>query len=157
MKFLNLFILVSVAIILGACNNTGTTEKVSDEPSTKMVTQQELWDQVMVVHDEVMPYMGKLNKIQKTLKENREALEDEELKTQVGKAIRDLEKADEGMWDWMHNLKQLSALRKDKTHDEIMTYLSGQLDAITKVKDDMLDSMENGAELLKNFNVEEKK
>lgn len=111
--------------------------------------EEKTWGEVMKVHDEVMPKMSELNNISKQLKEKSQVIKDEVLQPKIIAAIKDLKKADEGMWEWMHNLKQLKTLRQTKTHDEIITYLSEQLTSIKKVKVDMETSMKQGLELLK--------
>jgi hypothetical protein len=63
-------------------------------------------------------------------------------------AIDNLEAADEGMMEWMSNLMQLEDLRKNKSHEDIMSYLEEQKAAALKVEKDISDSMGNAKRIL---------
>ncbi|MFT4536091.1 MAG: formate dehydrogenase maturation protein FdhE [Saprospiraceae bacterium] len=92
---------------------------------------------VMNVHDEVMPKLGELNKDKKKLQTILANSTDESVKTTLQEAITSLEKADEGMMDWMAEYK----LPSDISSQEV--YLKNEMMRITKVKTDMLQSMSN--------------
>ena len=149
MKSLPAIFLAISMLFFAMCTSSCSTSTPQEKKETTITIQQKSWDEVMVIHDEVMPKMSELNKISKQLKEKSQVIRDEVLQPKIIMAIEALEKADEGMWSWMHGLQQLKALRQEKTHDEIMIYLSGQLTAIKKVKIDMEESTKNGMELLK--------
>ena len=150
MKLVQLFILFISVMVFSACTpKTNDASQAVDNPDLEITAQEKMWDKVMVIHDDVMPKMSELNKIKKQLEEKSKVIRNEILQPKIIAAIKTLEQADEGMWDWMHGLKQLKALRKEKTHDEIMLYLSEQLAAIRNVKAAMETSMENGKNLLK--------
>lgn len=91
----------------------------------------------MNVHDEVMPKLGELNKDKKKLQTILANSTDESVKTTLQEAITSLEKADEGMMDWMAEYK----LPSDISSQEV--YLKNEMMRITKVKTDMLQSMSN--------------
>tara|TARA_R110000737_G_scaffold309779_1_gene318215 strand:- start:691 stop:1074 length:384 start_codon:yes stop_codon:yes gene_type:complete len=93
--------------------------------------------EVMNVHDEVMPKLGELNKDKKKLQTILANSTDESVKTTLQEAITSLEKADEGMMDWMAEYK----LPSDISSQEV--YLKNEMMRITKVKTDMLQSMSN--------------
>jgi len=149
MKYSLLFtLLISVMFFPTCAPKTNGNSQATDVNTLEITTQEKMWDKVMAIHDDVMPKMSELNKIQKQLKEKSQVIRDEVLQPKIIAAIETLEKADEGMWAWMHDLKQLKELRKEKTHDEIMLYLSEQLTSIRNVKAVMETSMENGKNLL---------
>lgn len=115
--------------------------------------QQQEWDAVMVIHDEVMPKISEMNQI------SRELTKVEENETELFATYKDkimdtkkqLDDAEEAMFSWMNEIKQLDKLRVDKSHEEILTYLSEEKVKITAVKDAMLGSLENGFGLLNEF------
>lgn len=151
MKYLNLSFLLILTIFLSSCAG-GSTEKAAADtlsPEKQMIAQQELWDEVMVVHDNIMPKMPVLEKIKEALKTSSESMTDEAVKQKMVEAITQLEKADKQMWDWMHNLKKLKELRKDKSHEEIMTYLNGLKESIAKVESDIKEAGRNAEITLK--------
>ena len=97
--------------------------------------------EVMVIHDEVMPRLGELNKDKKGLQSILKNTSDESVKIILLEAIAALEKADEGMMDWMAEYK----LPSDPPAQEV--YLKNEMVRITKVKTDMLESMQNAKSL----------
>lgn len=101
-----------------------------------------LEQEVMAVHDEVMPKLGELNKDRKSLQTILKTTTDDTKKAELLTAISALEKADDGMMDWMSDWKVPNEPTEQKA------YLEKEMIRITKVKTDMLESMKN-AKLLK--------
>lgn len=126
---------------------TTATAKFTEE---QLAMQQTAWDAVMEIHDEVMPKMGALNKMTKSLKAQWETNQqlDDVTKEDISIAIQELESADEGMWDWMHQLKQLQPLRDAESHESILKYLEEQEQSMILVREAMDNSMERGDSLL---------
>ena len=101
--------------------------------------------EVMTIHDEVMPKMGEIHLAKKELKKALENIEYDSLKNEVIKLISDLEMADEGMMEWMNQWKL------PENEDEKNAYLIKEKEKITKVKDDMLTSIENANNYLEKY------
>ena len=105
-----------------------------------------LKDEVMAIHDEVMPKIGDLRKMRMEL----ESLSDSLMATDSTRAMElsslaaDISDASEGMMVWMRNYEP----EFEGTEEEIKAYLEGQKVSIQKVKEDMLESMESGAQAL---------
>jgi len=59
-----------------------------------------------------------------------------------------LDKADEGMMDWMHGFQQLKKLQAAKSHQEILTYLEEQDGVIKQVGVDMTNSIKAGMDFV---------
>lgn len=107
--------------------------KESETELTEAKTPIELsWDEVMVVHDEVMPKMSDLNRLKKEL------LQDS---VKHAALLEKITAAEDGMWDWMH---QLTPLKEVKTmpEAEAKAYLDQEMERISKVKRQMLESIE---------------
>lgn len=135
------FILLALAFLAGlsAC---GTNQAQEAE-------QQKLWDEMMVVHDEVMPKMSDINALSKQMEAaTADTALTDELRDAARKALYDLQAADKAMWDWMYGLQQLPDLRNGKKHEDILKYLQDEIGKITEVKNAMLGSIE-AAEALK--------
>lgn len=151
-----IFCYITLILLTISCgNNANTTSDSNQSENTQAETENQLWDEVMVIHDEVMPQMSAINKLTGKLKDqlqNNEELE-EALKAKMEETLQDLQKADEGMWNWMHNLKQLGKLRESLDHKGIVNYLNEEKTKITKVKGDMLSSIEKGQELVKELDL----
>lgn len=141
MKTQNLLFLLSLLFLATACGNNVEQLKAEED---------KLASEVMEVHDEVMPKMAEINRLSRELDKyyeaNKETISDE-LDGQIELVQRELEKADDGMMGWMANYRQPEALREEKTHDEIMTYLQEQKALISEVAGQINSSIEEAQKL----------
>ena len=124
----NKIMLVALLFLVSGCN----TEKKE---------QEELFLQLMQVHDEVVPQMGKLKSLSKklvlradSLIADTTAIQDVETMRRIAEQLKD---ANEGMMEWMRNFKQLE---EGTPHGEVINYLLEQQQQIQKVRDDMINS-----------------
>lgn len=142
MKILQILTLIAFGSLLVACNG-----KTAEQEQA----QQELWDEMMVVHDEVMPKMGEISSLRRQLKAKMEAMDstETEMIASVDATMAQLDAADIGMMDWMGALTQLPELRENKNHEQIMAYLEEEKAKVDKVKTDMLNALEAGRSKLK--------
>ncbi len=138
-------LLLTILSGLSSCGNSETVQLKNEE--TKR------WKEVMANHDVVMPLMGTTNKVRKDLKKLLGAdknLTDNSQAT-INNLITQLNKADEGMMDWMNNFQQLEKLQKTKTHEEIMQYLAKTDEEIKAVGRAMNKSIQDGLDFLESF------
>lgn len=130
----NFLYILLVAGLQVACGKTGKNAQNEKAAETR------LWEEVMVVHDDVMPKMSDINRLKKGLRELPPA-------PSTITAITDLTKAEDAMWDWMHGLKtqvQLDSL----AHEEALDYLDREKTRIEAVRELMLKSIEQGQKAL---------
>ncbi len=129
------FLFAAIVLLgLSACKN-----------AREEAAQQKAWDEMMVVHDEVMPRMSEINSLGKTIQGAlADTSLDVELRAAADKVLDDLVAADKAMWDWMYDLQQLPDLRQNAKHDAIMNYIGEETVKIEAVKTLMLGSIENG-------------
>lgn len=105
--------------------------------------QQQKWDEMMVIHDEVMPLDSEI-KIR--ARDIRKQFADSTLnmgtKERMVIAVQRLELADSLMWKWMYGVTPILELQtSNKSHEEIMTYLDAQTVEIANVSKLMKESM----------------
>jgi hypothetical protein len=100
--------------------------------------------------------MGTMHQLTKSLKNQWESNKslDAVTKDDISIAIQELESADEGMWDWMHDLKQLKLLQESESHDDIIQYLKDQEQSIILVREEMNNSMAKADSILKALDLE---
>ena len=102
---------------------------------------QTLYDEVMKVHDEVMPKMDNIYQLKQELKKqmaDSSNLKVEKRKT-IEAAILRLDSASESMMVWMRNFNPLpDSLGEEKAR----AYLEDQQEKINKVKKEMLEAIE---------------
>ena len=122
------FCLMSLFLIsvMGSCK----------EASPQQLEINTMHDEVMVIHDAVMPKMRDIYKLRKELKK-------EEENSTTTTLIKNLENADDAMMDWMAQYK------KPGTSDEnYQKYLNEQKASISVVRDEMLSAIQEAQEYL---------
>lgn len=141
-----------IALLAFACGGNASDQNQQEDPAA---LEKQMWEEVMAVHDEVMPKMSEINRLSRGLREyqeNQEAI-DPQLEERINAALQDLSTAEESMWDWMNNLKQLDGLREQMSHEEIMNYLQEEKTSIDKVRDDMLGAIEEAQKLAEELEI----
>ena len=114
--------------------------------SEKKATQQ-LYDEMMKIHDDVMPKMANINKLSKTIEKKLEHLEEGTPQYQSAKkAMLDLNLADKAMWDWMNQYADNS---QKVPKNELKNFYKEEKEKIQKVSDSMLFSIEAGEKIIK--------
>ncbi len=143
-KILFFFLIGSLAF--SACQS-GEQQPSEEELQTQ---QEQMWNEVMAVHDEVMPQMSEIKRLQNELKAyiGEDSSLDAEVQEKVGQAVQELSAAGEGMMSWMSNIRQLEPLREEMDHEGIMNYLKEEKTKVDKVKEDMINSIEKGKEMM---------
>ena len=102
---------------------------------------QTLYNEVMKVHDEVMPKMGDLYNLKKELEKKiaDTPTMSEEKKKEIESIIAKLDSADQGMRDWMHHFNPIpDSVGEEKARE----YLEDEMEKVKKVKADILEAME---------------
>ncbi|MCB0650176.1 MAG: hypothetical protein KDC85_02800 [Saprospiraceae bacterium] len=153
MKLINVFFLSMAIMILGSCAN----QQAKADPKAEMAEEQALWDEVMSFHDQGMSEMKDIAALKKYLSGNQDKLTDDNSKKIAEMAIAKLDEAEKGMWDWMHDLVKLEDLQKDKTHAEIMAYLTTQKEVVSNVKEQIKASVASGKQVRTLIKEEEQK
>lgn len=110
----------------------------------------------MAVHDAVMPEMGTINRLSRTLKPLvKEKMSEDEQEILLD-ALKNLQMADEGMMNWMagfHN--NLDVLRDSMDHQAILSYLDAELEKIKVVDTQMRSSIETGKKLVTQYGLDQ--
>ena len=148
MRIFQFLITLMIFGVLSTCGNSAADQAAKEREAENVKAQEQKWDQVMSIHDEVMPLIPDINKAVKVLKENITEDIAEEKKEQIMSTIGKLESADEGMFSWMANIRQIEPLRDSMNHQEIMQYLEKEMVAVTKVKVNILLGLEEGQALI---------
>ena len=97
-------------------------------------------EEVMVVHNEVMPKMGEASRLKRQLATFKQTVPDENaaLKDSLINTILLLAKSEDMMSDWMANYKYPNPAAK---HEDLVIYLKSQKDSIRQVSDAMYMSL----------------
>jgi hypothetical protein len=135
-KFL-IGLFLGFTLLFTACDNT-------DKEAESKLNQE-----IMKVHNEVMPKMGELNRMKRQIGAYKDAVSDDnaEMKDSLINAILLLAKTEDNMNDWMGGYKYPNP---DIKHDEMMRYLKGKQDTIKQISNDIFMTIAIGNGLLKN-------
>ncbi len=108
--------------------------------------QEKMYTTVMDIHDNVMPEMSTIQRLRKKLK----AIDTSLVKTPTYPSIlthlNALDQADEGMMSWMAEFSNPTPETDEAT---ALAYLKNEKDRITKVRDQMLESIASAKKALK--------
>ncbi|MCG8475184.1 MAG: hypothetical protein MI784_06895 [Cytophagales bacterium] len=115
----------------------------ADHLSPEQAAEQALFQEVMAIHDSIMPEMGTIMKYKRQLKKENDSLSalsgTKSQTTILNKKIRLLDSADKAMMHWMHAFDSKKTV--NHPHEEIMKYLNGEKEKIQQVKKLMEESI----------------
>jgi Mg2+ and Co2+ transporter CorA len=135
-----LFLLVSLAIL--SCGKPSGDQSTSTSDIDTTSTNQALYDQVMDIHDEVMPKMEDIYTLKKKLQDQIAATPDMvvEEKQALEKRIARLDSVGNLMMDWMHKFSPVA----DTVDQEVAReYLESEMEKIRRVREAMLEAIES--------------
>ncbi len=107
-----------------------------------------LYDQVMTIHDEVMPKMEDVYKLKKDIADKIAATPDmvEAKKKELESMMAKLDSTNNAMMDWMH---EFSPLPDSVDQEKAREYLENEMEKIRKVRDLTAESIEKAKEIMK--------
>ena len=134
MKNLYYFFLMTVSfLILVNCGHSDNLER------------QKAFDEMMEIHDEVMPEISTINKLARQLKKKIGLTTNQDSVIMMKATLKRLEDAEEGMMDWMHELDVPGKKIEDA---KAIEYMKKEKDKISIVSQKMKKSIESGKSLL---------
>ncbi len=142
----NLKGLIIIALFaMAACGKSGEHDHSQDDSATEEGPNQALYDQVMDVHDEVMPKMDEIMKLKRELQDKIANSPDMvlERKEQLEKVISNLDSASTSMMNWMH---EFNPLPDSVDQERAREYLESEMERIRKVKVLTLESIDKAKE-----------
>ena len=131
-----------VGVFLSIC--TFSCAEPVEYTSEQLNTQDSLFKEIMVIHDEVMPLTSTLVK-RKDILEKSEKTDESTVNL-----IQQLETAEEAMWDWMYSIKRPEQFRDTLNHNQIMDYLNTEYNSISEVKTLMLNASNDSNQITEN-------
>jgi hypothetical protein len=143
MKVRILFLLVALATIQFACQDNSATGK-----------EKALQDEMMEIHDEIMPKMGEATQLHKSLMDTlyNNTTMTMETRENMSMTAATLEQTITGMTNWMNGISDLELRKKGMKHEEIMTLLTTEksnIAEIGRIMDQMMEKAKGHLELLK--------
>jgi hypothetical protein len=138
--FYSLFVTLTVCFV--QCQQQ-KSDKQGEDTATEISANQKLYDEVMRIHDEVMPKMNDLYKAKTSMKTRMEmpGLPKNE-RQEIQRNIARLDSASEGMMVWM---RQFNPPPDSAGEEKARAYLESELEKIKKVREDILDALKTSA------------
>ncbi len=136
MKMKLIFLLTVILIGCGGPSQEGQ-QQASDADSSD--PNQVLYDQVMDIHDEVMPKTEDLHNLKQKLQEQIAATPDMvvEERQKLEQRIARLDSVDKMMMDWMHYFSLPDSLSSEAKRE----YLESQMEKIKQVREAILETI----------------
>jgi hypothetical protein len=136
------FLLLCLALSGAACQQKSDDNHHHSHAETEDSPNKALYDEVMGIHDEVMPKMDDLYKAKTVLKKRLAATpppSDDEIKA-IKEKIGRIDAASEGMMVWM---RQFNPVADSAGEEKAKAYLEAELIKVKKVKEDILLALES--------------
>lgn len=128
---IKVFHLMLIVLLLAGCGQTGNQE----QQEANGTDREQLYDEVIAVHDEVMPKMQTIMNLKEQLRQKIDSLAADTVANQaqlekVRSLTEALDQADEAMMSWMRGFKRDYG---EMTEEEIMDYLNQEKEKIEQV------------------------
>ncbi|MEM8967016.1 MAG: hypothetical protein AAGE93_11410 [Bacteroidota bacterium] len=143
-----------IFISLSSCQSSTTTEA-----DANLTQAQEIYDEAIVVHDEVMPRMDEMMRLRRTVQQQMDSLQQvdsvayADTLQQMQTIVQNLKEADDAMMQWMRNTVGVPTQEELQSPDPVDTtniiqVQQQQKAAIEQVKQQMESSIEEAKALL---------
>ncbi|MGK7390066.1 MAG: hypothetical protein ACNS60_06935 [Candidatus Cyclobacteriaceae bacterium M2_1C_046] len=143
-SFITLFAFVLVCHSCNPPENQREEEEITTELPPEERAEKILQEEVIAIHDEVMPRMDELMRLKEKLVVKMDSLQNIEAEEQkmedLKENIEQLKKADSAMMTWM---RQFKPVRDTISHEERIEYLKHEKERIEKVREMMLRALED--------------
>lgn len=140
MKFRFHLLFALSIVIASACQQQSRDQHQDHDHGGEAGVNQELYDEVMRIHDEVMPKMNDIYKL-KTAKKTRLEMPGlpEQERQQIQNDIARLDSANEGMMVWMRQFDPPDSVSEEQAR----TYLQAELEKVKQVREDILEALQS--------------
>ena len=129
-------------LIASACSNSNKGQQEEQAAS-----QDQLFDEVMEIHDEVMPRFRDISSMNKKIKQKMESTSDSTTYNSLKEASATLEAANQSMRGWMSNIKRPDEI-ENLEEEKARAYLEEEKKKIAVVRQKMLEAIELGEKVL---------
>jgi regulator of replication initiation timing len=128
-------------VLLTSCGRPSGEDQTTTSEADSTDVNRVLYDQVMDIHDEVMPRMEDIEALKRKLKDQIAASPTlvEEERRKLERRIANLDSVGQLMWDWMH---EFSPLPDSLGQEAAREYYESELERIKQVREAMLGILE---------------
>lgn len=144
-----IFLFAILIVIVCNCGQKSSNDENHEHAASDSIEtsgNEALYNEVMKVHDEVMPKMNDIYTLKEDLKKrlaSEKELTDEK-KKEIDIAILKLDSASESMMVWMRGFKPLpDSLGEEKVRE----YLETEMEKVKKVREEIQEALSQGKEI----------
>ena len=147
MRYLTL--LFAIALFAACGDNSASSDAQLETMEAERVAQEAAYEGMVAAHDRIMPRMGEITAAQRAIKEqlDMDGLTDDR-KDLLEAAYEQLEDANDGMMEWMQDMKPLQELRGSMDNDAITRHIRDESAEIGKVETEMTTAIAMAKELV---------
>ena len=136
-------------LLLTACGDADQDAAETAKEQATAAAQDAAYKAMMDGHDRVMPMMGRITQAQRTITEQLTAGGvSEDYRELLLAANEQLEDANDGMMNWMNQLRPLDELREENDPDGVMNFIKEHTRSIADVEADIQASLANANEII---------
>jgi hypothetical protein len=139
MKVYSLLFVGGILFLGFACGSKSSTDHSGHNMNTDGGPNQVLYNEVMDIHDEVMPATEDLYNISKKLKAQLQEATDDSVKLSLEERIRYVDSVNTMMMDWMRKFRPMPDTVNEERARE---YYESELEKIKTVREAMLTALE---------------
>jgi chromosome segregation ATPase len=146
MKIIPKYLSIALFLLVG-CGKSAQHEHQDQDDDSDNSPNQALYDQVMDIHNEVMPKSDEIYNLKKEIKDKLTSTPDlsTDKKEKLNQIVAELDSADHSMMDWMHKFKPLP----DSANQELAReYLENEMERIKTVRELINGSLQKAKEEL---------
>ncbi len=134
MKVKTIFLLLALASFQLACKDNSAVGQ-----------EKALEDEMMDIHDEVMPKMGEATQLHKAMMDTlyNNTTMTIETREKMSQTAATLDQCINGMTNWMNGISDLELRKKGMKHEAIMQMLNQEKDNIAKIGEIMTSQMQD--------------
>jgi hypothetical protein len=134
MKVKTIFLLFALACLQFACKDNSAVGQ-----------EKALEDEMMDIHDEVMPKMGEATQLHKAMMDTlyNNTTMTIETREKMSQTAATLDQCINGMTNWMNGISDLELRKKGMKHEAIMQMLTQEKDNIAKIGEIMTTQMQD--------------
>ena len=136
-------------LLFTACGDADQDAAENAKEQATAAAQDAAYKAMMDGHDRVMPMMGRITQAQRTITEQlTTGGVSEDYRELLLAANEQLEDANDGMMNWMNQLRPLDELREENDPDEVMNFIKEHTRSIADVEADIQASLANANEII---------
>ena len=143
------FLALSITLFAACGGNEMSSDAELQQLEASRVAQEAAYESMVEAHDRIMPMMGQVTAAQRAIREQLDADDlGDDREDLLEAAYEQLEDTNDGMMEWMQNMKPLDDLRATMDNDEITRHIERETSNIAGVETRIKTAVAQAKELV---------